>query len=144
MDGKPRVGTDTAASLPRAKPKGPVPQEWQLHFTNRVSGYLDNSIPRAQNFPMSSSCAGSRFAILAIICTLAIFLFPAVRGPYAATHGPASSLEATTRAWIGFFLSLTALVLLSHSQLIFVSFIRLDKSDSLQSRVRERSSILRC
>lgn len=93
---------------------------------------------------MSGSCAGSRFAILAVVCTLAIFLFPAVRGPYAATHGPASSLEATTRAWIGFFLVLGALIHPSHTQLVFISFIRLSKFESHNLRAREQSSILRC
>ncbi len=93
---------------------------------------------------MSGSRAGSRFAILAVVCTLAIFLFPAVRGPYAATHGPASSLEATTRAWISFFLALGALIHVSHTQLAFFSIIRMSKFQSLSLRTREQSSILRC
>ena len=52
----------------------------------------------AQTFIMNGFSAGCHFAILAILCTLAIFLFPAVRGPFPATHGPATSLEVT-RAW---------------------------------------------
>jgi hypothetical protein len=47
---------------------------------------------------MNGFSAGCHFAVLAIVCTLAIFLFPAVRGPFPATHGPATSLEIT-RAW---------------------------------------------
>jgi hypothetical protein len=47
---------------------------------------------------MNGFSAGCHLAILAILCTLAIFLFPAVRGPFSATHGPATSLEVT-RAW---------------------------------------------
>ena len=44
---------------------------------------------------MIRSATGYQFAILAILCTLSIFFSPAVRGPYPATHGPATALEAT-------------------------------------------------
>jgi hypothetical protein len=33
-------------------------------------------------------------AFLALLCTLSIFLFPAVQGPYAAVHGPVTTLQS--------------------------------------------------
>ena len=39
-----------------------------------------------------SICGG--IAVLAIVCTLAILLFPVSAGPYPVTHGPVTSLEA--------------------------------------------------
>jgi len=50
---------------------------------------------------------GHKFALLAIVCTLGIFLFPAASGPYPSVHGPVSALRAM-RAWI---LLLTAMTL---------------------------------
>jgi hypothetical protein len=32
------------------------------------------------------------FAVVAILCTVALFLFPAVQGPYSAVHGPVTAL----------------------------------------------------
>lgn len=31
-------------------------------------------------------------ALIAILCTVALFFFPAVQGPYSAVHGPVSAL----------------------------------------------------
>jgi hypothetical protein len=33
-------------------------------------------------------------AFLALVCTLSIFLFPAVQGPYSAVHGPVTTLQS--------------------------------------------------
>jgi hypothetical protein len=33
-------------------------------------------------------------AFLALLCTLSIFLFPAVQGPYSAVHGPVTTLQS--------------------------------------------------
>ena len=35
---------------------------------------------------------GYEFAILAAVCALGIFLFPATSGPYSAVHGPVTAL----------------------------------------------------
>jgi hypothetical protein len=37
-------------------------------------------------------------AFLALLCTLSIFLFPAVQGPYSAVHGPVSTLQSIRAA----------------------------------------------
>jgi hypothetical protein len=41
---------------------------------------------------------GDRLAILAVLSILAIFLFPAVQGPYSAVHGPATAMLAAQAA----------------------------------------------
>jgi hypothetical protein len=35
-----------------------------------------------------------KWAVLAVICTAAVFLFPAATGPFTAVHGPATALRA--------------------------------------------------
>ena len=37
---------------------------------------------------------GHELAIVAIVCVLGIFLFPAAAGSYSAVHGPVTALEA--------------------------------------------------
>jgi len=37
-------------------------------------------------------------AVLALLCVLTIFLFPATQGPYSVVHGPVSALQATRAA----------------------------------------------
>ena len=47
-----------------------------------------------QGTAMTSGRSGTELAVLAMVCVLTIFLFPAIHGPYSAVHGPASSLQA--------------------------------------------------
>lgn len=52
------------------------------------------------------------FAILAIVCTAALFFFPAVRGSYSAVHGPVTALRsARTKIAIWLALAQTAFCL---------------------------------
>lgn len=37
-------------------------------------------------------------AVLALVCVLTIFLFPAMEGPYSAVHGPVTALQAARLA----------------------------------------------
>jgi hypothetical protein len=97
---------------------------------------------------MTGLSAGSQFAVLAIVCTLAVFLFPAVRGPYAATHGPVTSMEATrVWQWPGLLLALASLWLIARTMLPFL-FVTLctarPEPDCGQLPVFEQVSILRC
>jgi hypothetical protein len=51
---------------------------------------------------------GCEFAILAVICTIAIFLFPVASGPYSAVHGPVTalrSLRLRIKLWLGMALA---------------------------------------
>jgi hypothetical protein len=87
---------------------------------------------------------GYELALVAIVCTLAIFLFPAVSGPYPIVHGPATALRAM-RAWLLLLIALTlALVALGRTlatQLgVTVSSVpAANRIDPLQ-----QSSVLRC
>lgn len=51
---------------------------------------------------------GYEFAILVVICTVAIFLFPAARGSYSAVHGPVTALltlRVKLRLWLSIVLA---------------------------------------
>lgn len=43
---------------------------------------------------MISGRIGCELAVAAVFCVLSIFFFPAVQGPYSATHGPVTALRA--------------------------------------------------
>jgi hypothetical protein len=60
-----------------------------------------NSIPG----PADCDDAGSALtpgrmacALVVVVCVLAVFLFPAVQGPYSAVHGPVTALHAARAA----------------------------------------------
>jgi len=85
-----------------------------------------------------------KIAILAALCTLAIFLFPGVSGPYSIVHGPVTALRAM-RAWlillIGLIPTLLGLARLLRTRLgINGAFISLLK----QIDPLHQSSVLRC
>lgn len=41
---------------------------------------------------------GCGFAILAVVCVLSVFFFPAMQGPYPVVHGPVTALLAVRAA----------------------------------------------
>jgi len=43
---------------------------------------------------MATRVAEYELSVLAILCVLSIFLFPAVQGPYSAVHGPVTALQS--------------------------------------------------
>jgi hypothetical protein len=47
---------------------------------------------------MTSVPTGSELAVLALVCVLTIFFFPAMHGPYSAVHGPVTALQAARAA----------------------------------------------
>jgi hypothetical protein len=47
---------------------------------------------------MISSRIGRGFAALTILCTLLLFLCPAVHGSYSAVHGPVTAMQAARAA----------------------------------------------
>jgi len=47
---------------------------------------------------MTCGRTGCVVAVLAILCVLGIFFFPAVQGPYPVVHGPVSALLASRAA----------------------------------------------
>ena len=87
---------------------------------------------------------GYELALVAVVCTLAIFLFPAVSGPYPTVHGPVTALRAR-RAWLLLLVALT-LVLIGLARRVAIRLSLalafnpiLERIDSLQ-----QSSVLRC
>jgi hypothetical protein len=87
---------------------------------------------------------GYKLALLGIVCTLAIFLFPGVSGPYPIVHGPVTALRAM-RAWLLLLIALTltlvglAKFLAARVGLIFPFVFTLSPINLLQ-----QSLILRC
>jgi len=55
--------------------------------------------PRYTSFtPMNSGRIACKLAMLAVVCVLTIFLFPAMQGPYSAVNGPVTALQAARTA----------------------------------------------
>jgi hypothetical protein len=47
---------------------------------------------------MGDRCIRRELSIIALVCTLGIFLFPSSFGPYTSVHGPATALRAIRKA----------------------------------------------
>jgi hypothetical protein len=47
---------------------------------------------------MNSGRIGCELAVIAVVCVLTIFLFPAMQGPYPVVHGPVTALQAARSA----------------------------------------------
>jgi len=41
---------------------------------------------------------GYGFAVVAVVCVLSVFFFPAIQGPYSVVHGPVTALMAVRAA----------------------------------------------
>src|ERR1041385_703148 len=50
------------------------------------------------DIPMRLSRIEGALALIAVICVLSIFFFPAMRGPYSVVHGPVTALLAARAA----------------------------------------------
>lgn len=85
---------------------------------------------------------GYELAVVAIAGTLAIFLFPAVSGPFSVVYGPASALRAA-QAWVQFLATLSLLLALC-AALVWEYFHFSGFSVSHKIRFSPLSSILRC
>jgi hypothetical protein len=47
---------------------------------------------------MTFGRGGCEIGVVAIICVLMVFFFPAMEGPYSAVHGPATAFQAAAAA----------------------------------------------
>ncbi|HEX6803912.1 MAG TPA: hypothetical protein VF133_09565 [Terriglobales bacterium] len=89
---------------------------------------------------------GHEFAIIAIVCVLGIFLFPAAVGSYSAVHGPVTALQAMRRSirlrWAMAFAALTFLTLTAQ----FLARVLQGMLDLLSSATAPpaHSPLLRC
>jgi hypothetical protein len=87
-------------------------------------------------------------AFLALLCTLSIFLFPAVQGPYSAVHGPVTTLQSI-RVAARLRLSILAAALSTLSPSLKFALVLLRASDLSDPQFSSASlipltTILRC
>jgi hypothetical protein len=85
--------------------------------------------------------------LVAILCIIALFLFPAVQGPYSAVHGPVTALLSIKAK---LFLCLTLLSAAMHLLVRYVAIcacafrLRADGSFFPVALDSEQTSVLRC
>lgn len=87
-----------------------------------------------------------QFAVIAIVCTIALFLFPVARGSYSAVHGPVTALRSMRTkflTWVA--VTWHALCRLSGPALRNPS-LALDQAQTVTARssLDEYTTILRC
>jgi hypothetical protein len=101
---------------------------------------------------MISGRVGCELAVLAVVCILLIFLFPAMQGPYCVVHGPATALLAAQAAFrLRMAIVQAALSSLGNgliSSLLFLpcvlSWLSFSNAGLHSLRLSESSTILRC
>ena len=88
---------------------------------------------------------GCDVAVLAVLCILTIFLFPALQGPYSAVHGPVTSLQSL-RAARRFWSSIIQAALASYAQasLLIFSWMSFSNADSPSAATPACIAVLRC
>jgi hypothetical protein len=97
---------------------------------------------------MISGRIGCELAVLAVVCVLTIFLFPAMQGPYSVVHGPVTALLAAQAA-LRLRMALAKAALSSTvnsliSPLLFFSWLSFSRIKFRSARLSESSTILRC
>ena len=95
---------------------------------------------------MTPGRIGCELAILAVLCVLGIFFFPAIQGPYSVVHGPVTALLAARTA-IRLRISIAQAALSAHSlisRLTVLSRVPLWNKESQLTAIPEFSAILRC
>ena len=96
---------------------------------------------------MNSGRIERELAVLAVFCVLAIFLFPAMQGPYSAVNGPVTALQSARGA-----LRLRAAIVQSACQslgtlpisLVILSLISLLGEDRHPFTPAASTAVLRC
>ena len=87
------------------------------------------------------------FALVAILCTVALFLFPAVQGPYSAVHGPVTALlSLKAKVFLCLALLLAAMHLLTRCVAVWHLALRgpLDGLFFPASSDSQLAAVLRC
>jgi hypothetical protein len=91
---------------------------------------------------------GCELALVAVLCVLTIFLFPAMQGPYSVVNGPVTALQATrAAARMRKLIVQAALKSLWNrltSPLAVMSWTSLRESGFYSVAVPESNTILRC
>jgi hypothetical protein len=97
---------------------------------------------------MTSGRIACELAVMAVLCVLMIFLFPAMQGPYSVVHGPATALQAARaaarlRIAIGHG-GLTSLRNCLISPLVVLSWMSLSAAEFQSISLPGYNTILRC
>lgn len=91
---------------------------------------------------------GCELAVVAVLCVLMIFLFPAMQGPYSVVHGPVTALlagQAAARVRIAIMqAALRSLRNCLISPLAVLSWISLPEAGFQAVALPECNTILRC
>ena len=97
---------------------------------------------------MTPSQIGAKLAVLAILCVLAVFLFPSIQRPYSAIHGPVTALQASRAAARLRIIIVQAAVTVLATQLILSRVVRSsparEKLEVPLAAVPELNVVLRC
>jgi len=97
---------------------------------------------------MILSRIGWELAVLAVLCVVAIFFFPAMQGPYSAVNGPVTALQsaqAAARVRVGIVQA--ALSLIGNFQIPSLAWVRSATVVSIEPQAPsfvDCSAILRC
>jgi len=91
---------------------------------------------------------GWELAVLAVLCILMIFLFPAAQGPYPVVHGPATALQAA-RAALRVRIGIVQAALNSFgcsllSPLVVLCWFSLSNTEFQSAHLPDSGAILRC
>ena len=97
---------------------------------------------------MISGRIGSELAVMAVLCILMIFLFPAMQGPYSVVNGPVTALLAA-RAAVRLRIAIVQGALNSVgnylvSPLVVLSWMSLSPAEFQSISLPEYNTILRC
>lgn len=98
---------------------------------------------------MTAGRIACAFAVFSVLCVLSVFLFPAMKGPYPAVHGPVTallSMRAAARLRLGIVLAgFGAIIGFYCARLSALSWAEFSLSHrELSSFSMACSSILRC
>jgi hypothetical protein len=90
---------------------------------------------------------GCEMAVVAVVCVLTIFLFPAMGGPYSVVHGPATAFQAA-RSALRVQIAIVQAALSSRRDSpippALLSWMSLPTSESESVVVTDHDGILRC
>ncbi len=97
---------------------------------------------------MISGRIGCELAVMAVLCVLMIFLFPAIQGPYSVVHGPATAFQAArTAARLRAAILRSALSSLSKalmSPLVVLTWMSFPGAELRLDSLPEHNLVLRC
>lgn len=113
-----------------------------------TKGWPSNPSLRYNRHTMPFGRIGCELAVVAVLCVLTIFFFPAMQGPYPVVHGPVTAFQAA-RSALRVQIAIVHAALNSQgdsriSPLAVLSSTSLPTTESEATGSPEHSTILRC